>query len=153
MNTISTTTGSTAEVQRPDFMSMDSMLDKQTAWAAYCGCCGDQKVSEVATKLKDTNALGLGTVTAGGKLSLDTNGALDLGTSTVGGNLSANSNGGDITQGGALTVAGTSTLAAGAGDITLNNAGNSFFGVTSFSGQDVSVAAAGALTATVAAPR
>lgn len=57
MNTISTTTGSTAEVQRPDFMSMDSMLDKQTAWAAYCGCCGDQKVSEVATKLKDTNAL------------------------------------------------------------------------------------------------
>src|SRR5207249_805407 len=55
----------------------------------------------------------------------DTN-AIDLGTSSVAGTLNVTSNGA-ITDSGNLSVTGTATLAAGAGNsITLNSAGNDF---------------------------
>jgi hypothetical protein len=85
-----------------------------------------------------------------GNLSTTSAGTTSFGTTTLTGALTANSVG-DITQTGAITTGAPSSITSTTGDITLNNAGNSFFGATSFSGQDVSVAASGALTATVAA--
>jgi filamentous hemagglutinin family protein len=85
-----------------------------------------------------------------GNLSTSSAGTTSFGTTTLTGALTANSVG-DITQTGAITTGAPSTITSSTGDIILDNAGNSFFGATSFSGQDVSVAAAGALTATVAA--
>ena len=75
--------------------------------------------------LSDANSLTLGTVTSTGKLSLKSNGALNLGNTTVAGALRADSGGGDITQSGSLIVQGLVTLDAGAGAVTLTNAGNS----------------------------
>ena len=62
---------------------------------------------------------------------MDSN-ALDLGASTVSGTLNVTTNGA-LTQSGPVVVAGATTLAAGAGDITLNNAANDFntIGITS----------------------
>jgi hypothetical protein len=85
-----------------------------------------------------------------GNLSTSSAGTTSFGATTLTGALTATSVG-DITQTGAITTGAPSSITTSTGDITLNNAGNSFFGVTSFSGQDVSVAAAGALTATVVA--
>jgi filamentous hemagglutinin family protein len=88
-----------------------------------------------------TNAvpLNLGVVTAGGNLLVNSTGGLDLGTSTVGGMLVANSDNGNVTQDGALSVAGTTDIVAGSGRIQLNNAGNVFQGALTTSGSSVGV--------------
>ena len=64
----------------------------------------------------------------------------------MGGNLSANSGNGDITQAGALTVAGTTGLTSGTGGITLNNAANNFGSTVDASGANVALTDANALT-------
>ena len=51
----------------------------------------------------------------------------------------------------AITTGAPSSITSTTGDITLTNPGNSFFGATTLSGQDVSVAAAGNLEALLAA--
>jgi fibronectin-binding autotransporter adhesin len=51
-----------------------------------------------------------------------------------------------ITQTGALTVAGASTVNAGAGNITLTNAGNNFNGALSLTGGKTTIMDANALT-------
>jgi hypothetical protein len=58
---------------------------------------------------------------------------------------------GDITQTGAITTGAASSISSSSGDITLTNAGNSFYGATTLSGANVSVAAAGNLEALIAA--
>jgi hypothetical protein len=64
----------------------------------------------------------------------------------VGGNLSADSGNGNITQTGALSVTGTTGIAAGTGDVTLSNPGNDFQGAVSLAGDTVAIADANALT-------
>src|SRR5690606_19339474 len=86
-----------------------------------------------AVTITDANALTLGTVTAG-QLAATSTGHLDLGNSTVAGSLVVRSNGGAIGQSGALQVAATRTLDAGAGDIILANAGNDFGGAVDITG-------------------
>ena len=71
-------------------------------------------------------------ITSGRNATLMDSNALDLGASTVSGTLNVTTNGA-LTQSGPVVVAGATTLAAGAGDITLNNAANDFntIGITS----------------------
>ena len=101
----------------------------------------------------DASVSAAGNLTVGGtavNLTTNSGGTTSFGATTLTGALTTVS-GGDITQTGAIITGAPSSITSTTGDITLNNAGNSFFGATSFSGQDVSVAASGALTATVAA--
>lgn len=91
-----------------------------------------------AVAIRDADALTLGTLDVA-SLDVASNGALDLGTGRIGGALLADSNGGAITQSGALSVAGTSTLDAGTGGITLDDAGNDFVGAVDASGAGISL--------------
>ncbi|MEN9140988.1 hypothetical protein, partial [Xanthomonas vesicatoria] len=65
-----------------------------------------------AVQLNDRNALTVGAVNTGA-LTVTSNGALNLGQGTVNGALVASSTSGGITQAGALSITGTSTLNAG----------------------------------------
>ena len=79
-----------------------------------------------ATSVTDKNALTLGTLATGGLTVVNT-GALNLGSGSVAGTLNAASNGGTITQAaGGLTVTDATTVTAGGGNVTLNNASNDF---------------------------
>ncbi len=84
------------------------------------------------------NDFGRVLINAGRNVSLRDANALELGASAVGGTLNLRTSG-DITQNGAVTVAGTTTLAAGAGNIALSNAGNNFNAVTISNGNNVSI--------------
>jgi len=93
-------------------------------------------VNDVA--ITDVNGLTLGTLNiTGGNLTAISTGAMNLGAGTVGGILSANSNGGAITQTGALVIAGTSDINAGANSITLTNSSNDFGGAVSLANTGV----------------
>ena len=84
-------------------------------------------------------------ITSGRNVTLVDSNALDLGTSTIAGTLNVTA-AGAITDSGNLTVTGTTTLAAGAGnDITLDSAGNNFSTVTITSGRNVALTDANAL--------
>jgi hypothetical protein len=78
-----------------------------------------------ATKITDKNGLTLGTLTTGA-LTVNSTGALNLGQGAVSGAFSATSGNADITQSGALTVTGFSTVNAGTANVTLNQAANNF---------------------------
>ncbi|MGN6227657.1 MAG: beta strand repeat-containing protein, partial [Dyella sp.] len=90
------------------------------------------------------NALTLGTLSTGA-LTAISGGALNLGSGSIGGALVA-TGAGDITQSGALSVTGTSSLDAGSGAITLTHAGNDFGGAVTATGQGVSLEDIGDLT-------
>jgi hypothetical protein len=107
-----------------------------------------QPVSAVGMQISLTVAgpLTLGTVDAGGDLSVASAGALDLGTSTVVGSFTANSGNGDVRQDGPLFVTGATDIIAGTGNIQLTNAGNTLLQPVSVAGQNVSLTDAGALT-------
>jgi hypothetical protein len=78
--------------------------------------------------------------TTGNNVTIVDNTALDLGTSVISGNLSATSNGAITQTGGAVSVNGAATFAAGsANDITLGNASNNFGTVKITSGNNVTV--------------
>ncbi len=78
-------------------------------------------------------------ITSGNNVALADANALDLGASTVSGTLDVTTNGA-LTQSGALAVAGTTTLAAGAANnITLNNAANNFSTVNITNGNNVTL--------------
>ena len=96
------------------------------------------------TQITDQNALTLGTLSTGA-LTAISGGALNLGSGSIGGALVA-TGAGDITQSGALSVTGTSSLDAGSGAITLANAGNDFGGAVTATGQGVSLEDIGDLT-------
>ncbi|MGJ7484585.1 autotransporter domain-containing protein [Variovorax sp. LT2P21] len=99
------------------------------------------------TAIADANTLTLGTL-ATGNLTATSTGALNLGSGTVTGALSATSNNGAITQSASnpFTVAGTSTLNAGTGAITLTTAGNDFGQAMSLTGGNTAITDANALT-------
>ncbi len=99
---------------------------------------GPVNLSGGATQITDQNALTLGTLNTGA-LTATSSGALNLGSGNVGGNLVATSNNGAISQTGALNVAGTSTLNAGTGAITLANTNNDFTGAVIAAGRSVSI--------------
>lgn len=88
--------------------------------------------------ISDSNALMLGTLEIG-SLTATSQGALELGSGSIAGVLDANSNGGGISQNGAIVVAGTTTLNAGSGAITLMEAGNDFQGALSLTGGSIAV--------------
>ena len=96
------------------------------------------------TRIRDTDALTLGTLDTG-TLSVTSDGALGLGQGNVAGNLSAASGGGAVSQTGALGVAGTTSIDAGSGAITLNAAGNDFQGAVSLAGGTTRIRDANAL--------
>jgi len=78
-------------------------------------------------------------ITSGNNVSVTDANALILGASTVSGNFGITTSGA-LTQSGVLTVAGTTTLAAGSGNnITLNNAANDFATLAVTSGNNVSI--------------
>src|SRR5690606_36810986 len=95
--------------------------------------------------INDVGALVLGTL-ATGDLNVTSDGTLDLGSGIVAGNLQANSDGEAITQSGALSVSGTSTLNAGGASISLTEGGNDFGGAVSLTGGVVSISDDNALT-------
>ncbi|MCC5090870.1 filamentous hemagglutinin N-terminal domain-containing protein [Xanthomonas campestris] len=78
-------------------------------------------------RLQDRNALALGLLSTG-NLTAASVGALNLGSGTVAGTLQATSTNGEISQSGALNVAGASTLDAGTGSITLSDTNNALQG-------------------------
>ncbi len=75
---------------------------------------------------------GVGTL-AVGSLNATSQGALNLGSGSVGGDLVAASNGGLVTQTGALSVTGNTSVAAGNAGIDLSNAANSWGGSVALS--------------------
>ena len=78
-------------------------------------------------------------VSSGNNVTLVDSNALDLGGSTISGALNVATSG-PLTQSGPLTVIGTTTLAAGAGnDITLNNPANNFSSAAVASGNNVTL--------------
>ena len=95
------------------------------------------------TQITDTNALTLGTL-ATGALTATSTGNLNLGSGTAA-SIVATSNGGAVSQTGALAVTGITSVSAGAGSITLGNAGNDFSTI-GLAGSAVSVVDANALT-------
>lgn len=85
-------------------------------------------------------------VNAGRNVSLRDSNAIDLGSSSVVGTLNVGTSG-NITQSGALSVTGTTTLAAGAANnIILNNTGNDFAAVTITNGNQVQLVDQNAMT-------
>ena len=89
-----------------------------------------------------TGTVSFGQATVTGDLVASTQGQqVDLGSASVGGNLSVQTYGGNIVQStapnSALQVAGTSTLSAGAGNVTLPNVPNQFGGAVSLQASDV----------------
>ncbi len=84
-------------------------------------------------------------ITSGNNVALTDANALDLAASTVSGTLGVTTNGA-LTQSGAVTVTGITTLNAGAANnITLNNAGNNFSTVGITSGNNVALTDTNAL--------
>lgn len=91
-----------------------------------------------------SNDFGTVDITSGRNIQLTDINDIDLGVSTISGNLNVTA-GGDITNSGTLSVAGTSTLTASAGNITLTQAGNDFNRVAVPSANDVAIVDANAI--------
>ena len=86
-----------------------------------------------AVAITDANDLTLGTLAVGGNLTVTSNTGsaglgLNLGQGSVGGSLTATSNNNPITQSGALSVTGLTTINAGTSSINLPGPGNAFTG-------------------------
>src|SRR5690606_9524212 len=92
-----------------------------------------------AVALRDANALTLAGLNVS-SLAATSGGALSLSSGAIAGNLTATSAAGGITQAGALAVAGASAIDAGAGAVTLTNAGNLFAGPVDLAGGAVEIA-------------
>lgn len=85
-------------------------------------------------------------ITSANNVSMRDVNALQLGTSNVTGTYTLRT-AGAVTQTGAVTVGGATSITAGAGnDVALNNTGNNFNSVAIASGRDVSIVDANALT-------
>ncbi|WP_186426020.1 autotransporter outer membrane beta-barrel domain-containing protein [Cupriavidus metallidurans] len=97
-----------------------------------------------ATIISSASALTFGNVNTDTLLATSL-GPMNLGTGTVRGYLSASTNDNAITQSGALNVAGSTTISAGTGAITLTDASNSFQGPIAATGSSVALRAAGDL--------
>lgn len=89
------------------------------------------------TLIRDSGALTLGTLSTGA-LTVISGGTLNLGSGTAD-SLVAVSNGNAIVQTGGLIVAQASTIVAGSGSITLDNAANDFQGGVALTGGSMAV--------------
>ncbi|MGY1520569.1 two-partner secretion domain-containing protein [Luteimonas sp. A482] len=98
-----------------------------------------------AISVRDANTLRLGFIDAD-SLTAASAGELSLGYGGISGNLVATSGGGNISQLIELAVGGTSTIDAGAGDITLTDARNDFVGAVDLRGGAVAITDANVLT-------
>ena len=91
--------------------------------------------------ISNVSALTMGTVVAGGTVSLTTtSGAVALGTSTIGGGLNITSGAG-VSDAGKLTITGATAISAAAGsDVLLNTTkGHTFGKISVSSGDDVAI--------------
>jgi len=95
------------------------------------------------TAVNAANNFSTVSITSGNNISLRDANAINLGASTVSGALTVTSIG-NISQSGSLNVAGLTTLAAGGGNITLNNGSNNF-GTVAASGVNVALADSNAI--------
>ena len=86
-----------------------------------------------AARVRDANALSLGTLSLGA-LDVGSHGALNLGEGSIAGALVADSGGSAVSQRGALQVGGSTTIDSGAGAIALDTVGNDFQGEVNLSG-------------------
>jgi hypothetical protein len=85
-------------------------------------------------------------ITASANLNIDTSGGgASLGSAIVSGDFTLLTNGGNVEQTGQMVVTGDTTVAAGAGSITLDNAANNFGGSLALQGVSTSVATSGNL--------
>jgi filamentous hemagglutinin family protein len=84
-----------------------------------------------------TGSVGLNTNGTGGDATFISGGAVNLAASTIGGALAVTA-GGAITDSGTLTVTGNTTLNAGANNITLDDAANTF-GTLALTGNTVAI--------------
>ncbi|MGH7164450.1 MAG: OmpA family protein, partial [Nitrospiraceae bacterium] len=101
--------------------------------------------NDIALTTPGNDFTGAVSITSGNNVALTDVNALILGVSTVAGTLNVTTNGA-LTQSGAVSVAGTTTLEAGAvNDITLNNPANTFSTVGITSGNNVTVVDSNAL--------
>ncbi|MEN1926036.1 two-partner secretion domain-containing protein [Luteimonas qiangzhengi] len=91
-----------------------------------------------AVSIVDANALALGDVDVA-SLAVTSHGDLGLGRGTIAGDLAARSNGGAIGQSGGLRVEGESSLAAGAGAVTLEDEDNTFVGAVDVAGTGIAM--------------
>ncbi len=105
---------------------------------------GAMSLSGGSVYIHDINALTFGNLDVV-SLAARSTGALHLGSGSISGTLDVASNGGAVTQGGSLMVDGGAFINAGTGAITLDNAGNDFMGVVSFTGGTVHIRDANAL--------
>ncbi len=95
------------------------------------------------TAVNAANNFSTVSITSGNNISLRDANAINLGASTVSGALTVTSSG-NISQSGSLNVAGLTTLAAGGGNVTLNNGSNNF-GTVAASGVNVALADSNAI--------
>jgi filamentous hemagglutinin family protein len=96
---------------------------------------GPVSLSGAATEIVDSNALTLASL-ATGALTVTSSGALNLGSGTAA-SIVALSHGGVVSQNGALTVIGSSSVDAGASAITLTQPNNDFQALLSLTGGTV----------------
>ncbi|MDO8954133.1 MAG: YDG domain-containing protein, partial [Gammaproteobacteria bacterium] len=89
--------------------------------------------------LGGANNFGTVVITSGNNVSLTDSNAFILGASTVSNNLAISATSGNLTQAGALTVAGTTSLTLGTTIATLTNAANSLVGAVSITGANSNV--------------
>ncbi|KQV59243.1 hypothetical protein ASC95_28450 [Pelomonas sp. Root1217] len=105
---------------------------------------GVVSLSGSASAVTNAGGLRLGTLATAG-LTLNAAGTLDLGSGAVGGTLTAVSSGA-ISQSGALSVSGGTSLNAGSAGISLGQAGNAFAGSVDLHGGATVITAASALS-------
>ena len=98
-----------------------------------------------AVEIADAGALRLAALDVA-SLDASSRGLLELGAGSIAGDLVADSDGGPIGQSGPLAVGGSSTLDAGAADISLLDMNNDFVGAVSLTGGSVVVADRNQLT-------
>ncbi|MDS1141695.1 autotransporter domain-containing protein [Pusillimonas sp. SM2304] len=144
-----TSNGGTISQSGPLSVTGTSMIDAGAASIELAHADNDfvgaVNLTGGAVSIRDANALTLGVLSVGA-LTASSQGALTLGQGAVGGDLTAASNGGAISQSGAFSVGGASTINAGAGSITLNHAGNDFVGPLTVVGTGIQIASANDLT-------
>lgn len=116
--------------------SVGSTLTASTGGAGgITQAAGSLTVGGLATLSAGSGGITLGNLQANGLDASANGGGIQLGTGTLTGVLTVDSGGGAITQGGALSVTGNATLAAGAGSVTLGSFGSGGnVGITSTAG-------------------
>ncbi|MGN2253712.1 beta strand repeat-containing protein [Frateuria sp. GZRe12] len=125
-----------------------SMIDAGTGGVTLTDAANDftgvVALTGGTTQITSSGALSLGALDTG-DLTVDSGDVLVFAGGSVGGNLDAAA-AGNISQSGALDIAGTSRFASGSGTITLTQSANTFGGAVSLTGGATRITSGGTLT-------